>query len=88
MRFIVPFFALVAATVVTAQQCTVCRDSIPPGVAEIGWGLVFNRTIGDNIMFCGRPQAFCEYTLDNGTFIENAEAYYVCPKQIELGKCQ
>jgi hypothetical protein len=51
MRFIVPFFALVAATAATAQQCTVCRDSIPPGVSEIGWGLVFNRTIGDNIMF-------------------------------------
>jgi hypothetical protein len=52
MRFI-PLFALVAAATAAAQQCAVCRDTIPTGVAEINWTLVFNRTIGDNVMFCG-----------------------------------
>ncbi|KAJ7855554.1 hypothetical protein B0H13DRAFT_2357772 [Mycena leptocephala] len=98
MRFI-PLFALVAAATAAAQQCAVCRDTIPPGVAEINWTLVFNRTIGDNVMFCGyrgssfrnptgKPQTFCEYTMDNGTFIANEESYSTCTKQVELGTCQ
>jgi hypothetical protein len=53
MRFTIPLFALVAAATAAAQKCAVCRDTIPPGVAEISWTLVFNRTISDNVMFCG-----------------------------------
>ena len=55
MRFTVslPVFVLAAATAAFADKCAVCPDSVPPGVSEIAWGLVWNRDVADNQMFCG-----------------------------------
>jgi hypothetical protein len=55
MRFTlsVPVFVLAAAAAASADKCAVCKDTLLPGVAEIVWTLVFNRTVADNEMFCG-----------------------------------
>ncbi|KAJ7337463.1 hypothetical protein DFH08DRAFT_812799 [Mycena albidolilacea] len=50
MRFTlsVPVFVLAAAAAASADKCAVCKDTLLPGVAEIVWTLVFNRTVADN----------------------------------------
>ncbi|KAJ6563650.1 hypothetical protein DFH09DRAFT_478538 [Mycena vulgaris] len=102
MRFaITSAFIVVAlgatATTTTAAKCAICPSTLLPGVAEIAWGLVWDREVAEDVKFCGYKGAerknpnpvytFCMYTISNGTRIENEESLQACPKTVKLGKC-
>ncbi|KAF7326435.1 hypothetical protein MSAN_02512100 [Mycena sanguinolenta] len=99
MRFAVslPVFILAFAAAAAAGNCAICPDTLPPGVSEIGWRLVFHRDVADNQMFCGyrgaerdnpHPvQTFCVYNDNNGTRIENEQGWDTCPQTVKVKKC-
>ncbi|KAF8208149.1 hypothetical protein K438DRAFT_1961664 [Mycena galopus ATCC 62051] len=99
MRFTIsaPLLVLAAASsAVLADQCgAVCPNSLLPGVSEIVWHLVWNRTIADNVKFCAyhgtgrqksQAQTFCMYNDNNGTIIYNEQSLQACPKTVKTVK--
>ncbi|KAF7368501.1 hypothetical protein MVEN_00173300 [Mycena venus] len=98
---IIPAFIAITlgtgATTTAAAKCAICPSTLLPGVAEIAWGLVWDREVAENAKFCGYKGAerknpkpvytFCMYTISNGTRIENDESLQACPKMVPLGTC-
>ncbi|KAJ7668007.1 hypothetical protein B0H17DRAFT_1142664 [Mycena rosella] len=70
------------------------------GVSEIGWNLVFPCEVAENVMFCGyhgqsdrnlypKPiSMFCEYTTNNGTLIQNENAWHLCQQTVNVTECK
>ncbi|KAJ6463976.1 hypothetical protein C8R45DRAFT_1220079 [Mycena sanguinolenta] len=99
MRFTVslPALVLAAATAAFAAKCAICPNTLPPGVSEIAWSLVWSRDVAVNQMFCGYQgkgrgnpnpvQTFCMFYDNNGTRIENDQSWHLCPNTAKVTNC-